>query len=499
MSDLDNKIINATKWSAIAEIIAKLITPITNMILARIIAPEEFGVIATITMIISFADMFTDAGFQKYLIQHEFESEEFRTQSINVAFWTNLVISIFLWIVIAIFSEQIATMVGIPSLGYVISLACIQLPLTSFSSIQMAIYRRSFDFKTLFSVRLAGICIPFIVTIPLALLGYSYWSLIIGTICGTLANAIILTIKSPWKPQKIYKISVLKKMISFSIWSLIESLSIWLTNWIDTFIIASALSSYYLGVYNTSLTVVNSIFMLVTASTTSILFSALSRVQNDERQFNSIFLSMQRSIAYLVIPMSIGIYIYSDVVVKILLGDKWVEASSVIGVWGLISGITIVLGHYSSEIYRAKGKPKLSFLAQMIHLAVLVPICILSSKHGFMTLVNNRALVRLQLVLTHMIILRYIIGISIKSILMNVYIPCIASIIMGLFGMILRSISNSLIWQLSSIFMCILFYILVLMIIKVSREDIKKFINKIIIRNNFSKNFKLINTINRVE
>ena len=74
-NNLKNKVVNATKWSTITEIAAKLISPVTNMILARILAPEAFGVVATVTMIISFADMFTDSGFQKYLVQHEFKDE----------------------------------------------------------------------------------------------------------------------------------------------------------------------------------------------------------------------------------------------------------------------------------------------------------------------------------------------------------------------------------------------------------------------------------------
>lgn len=75
-STIQSKIINATKWSSLTEIVAKLITPITNMVLARILVPEAFGVIATITMIISFVDMFTDSGFQKYLVQHEFKDNK---------------------------------------------------------------------------------------------------------------------------------------------------------------------------------------------------------------------------------------------------------------------------------------------------------------------------------------------------------------------------------------------------------------------------------------
>ena len=213
MRNLNDKILGATKWSAITEIIAKLIVPITNMILARILAPEAFGIIATITMIISFVDMFTDAGFQKILIQYEFKSKEDLNLFANVAFWTNLIISIVLWSLIIIFSDRIAYMVGNNGLGNVIAIACIQLPLTSFSSIQMSIYRRNFDFKTLFAVRIVSILIPFFITIPLAFLGFSYWSLILGNIASHLFNAIILTLKSTWKPRLVYKFSFKRYVI----------------------------------------------------------------------------------------------------------------------------------------------------------------------------------------------------------------------------------------------------------------------------------------------
>lgn len=101
MSSDNSKIIGATKWSAITEIAAKLILPISNMVLARILTPDAFGVVATISMIVSFAEIFTDAGFQKYLIQHEFEDDTDREQSTNVAFWSNFILSITLWAIIA--------------------------------------------------------------------------------------------------------------------------------------------------------------------------------------------------------------------------------------------------------------------------------------------------------------------------------------------------------------------------------------------------------------
>ncbi len=476
---LDNKIIKATKWSFITEIITRLIGPITNMILARILAPEAFGVVATITMLVSFADIFADAGFQKYLIQHEFNNEEERLKTINVAFWTNLVVAITLWVIIVVYSESLASMLGDRKMDKVIMVACMQLPITAFSSIQMSIYRRNFNFKTLFFVRVVSVFIPFIVTIPLAFAGYSYWSLIIGNLCGSISNAIILTMKSEWKPKYFYSFNILRNMISFSMWTLIESISIWLTTWVDSFIIGSTLSTYYLGLYKNSLTTVNGIFGLIISATTPILFASLAQVQSNNQIFNKIFFNVQKMVSYIVLPMSLGMFIYSDIVVNVFLGKQWAEASEVVGIWSLISGVVIIIGHYSSEVYRAKGRPKLSFFAQILHLIVLVPVCIIASSYGFEVLVKVRTLIRLQGIIVHMIIMQFIIGISIKDIWSNIRVPVICTFLMGVVGIMLKKSSIGIGFDILSIMICIICYILFLLCFPTSRTDVLIVINKV--------------------
>ena len=245
------------------------------MVLARLLTPEAFGVLVTATMVISFAEIFTDAGFQKYIVQHSFKDDESLYKSTSVAFWSNLIFSLFLWIVICTFSSQIAHLVGNDGYGLVIAVSCVCIPLEAFSSIQMALFKRKLDFKTLFIVRLIGIAIPIVITIPLALVTHSYWSLIIGMIALNICNAVILTLKSDWKPRWFYNVKLFKDMFSFTVWSMIESVTIWLTGYLDVFIVGSVLSAYYMGVYRTSINIVGQIMNLVTAATTPVLFSAL--------------------------------------------------------------------------------------------------------------------------------------------------------------------------------------------------------------------------------
>ena len=491
--DINNKFLNATKWSAITEGFSKLVSPITNMILARIISPEAFGVVATITMIISFVDMFTDAGFQKYLVQHKFTTKEDLYESSNVAFWTNFLFSIILWLIIIIFKDSIAILVGNPGLGNVISIACVQILLTSFSSIQMAIYRRNFNFKTLFLVRIISVFIPFVITVPLALFGFSYWSLVIGSISIQISNAVILTIKSKWKPKLFYRIRILKEMFSFSVWSLIEAISIWLSSWIDILVIGNYLNQYFLGLYKTSTSMVNIIMSLIVSSIIPVFFSTLSRLQEDEEAFNDMFFKTQKFLSIIILPLGAGIYLYRNFATNIMLGSNWSEAQLIIGLCALTTSIKIVLGDLCSEVYRAKGKPKVSLLAQILHLIFLIPSCIISIKYGFLTFVYIRSFMRLQFIVVHFIIMKYIMNISVKNTIRNIFPVIISTLFMTGFAYLIKGFESRLIiWNIISILICICIYFFNLYLFPSMRKEMNNLFKNI--KSNFFRSKSVANS-----
>lgn len=475
---LNNKVTTATKWSAVTEIVSKLVTPITNMVLARLLTPEAFGVVTTLTMVITFAEIFTDAGFQKYLIQHEFADERDKDESTCVAFWSNLVMSLLIWGLIALFADPLAALVGNPGLGYVLIVACAGIPLAAFSSIQMAIYKRNLDFKTLFKVRMVGILLPLMVTIPLAFYLRSFWALVIGTLAREIANAFLLTWYSEWKPRLYYSWQRLREMFSFTVWSMLEQVSIWLTSYVDVFIVGTMLSQYYLGLYKTSSTLVGQILGLITATTTPVLFSSLSRLQDDEAEFQRLFFRFQKLVGLLVVPMSVGIFCFSDLVTEIVLGDQWHEASGFVGWWALTSSITIIFWHYSSEVYRAKGRPKLSVLAQWLHIIFLWPTVLLAVGYGFEVLYVSRSLVRLQGVVVHLILMYTYVRISPWKMVKNVSPSLLASLAMLLVGLWLSSLSESMAWQLAAVAICAAVYGGIVMLFPDERNVLRNHILK---------------------
>lgn len=457
-NELNKKIARATKWASVTELATKLISPLVAMVLARLLAPEAFGVVATITMVISFAEIFTDAGFQKYLIQHEYKDKKELDQSTNVAFWTNFGVSLLICFGIFLFRHDIAKAVGSPELGNSLSVASILIIVAAFSSIQMARYRRAFDFKTLFYARIIGALIPVFVTIPLAYFWRNYWALLVGTMVGQTFTAVFLTIKSEWKPAFYYNFQQLKEMFAFSAWTLLETISIWLTAYIDIFIVGTYLNDYYLGLYRTSMTTVGSYMTVVTGAIMPVLFATLSRYQNDEKEFANAYYLFQRMTAVLVVPMGIGIYVFSDFVTSVLLGAQWTESSGFIGLWGLTSAFLIVYSYFASEVYRSKGNPKLSLFMQLLHLAFVVPTLLLTINLSFETLYTSRALVRIQGLLTSFLCMSLLYRFKIRDMLKNVAPATVSALVMGAVGWGCLAISEHMLWQCVAIAICVVVY-----------------------------------------
>lgn len=380
---IGKRAVEATKWSLGTQIVAKLISPITTLVLAHILTPEAFGIVATITMVTSLADVLSDAGFQKYLIQHRYASRNDLLESANVAFWTNLAIALTCWLAIAVFRDPIARAVGNPGLGVVFAVAGVSLPLVALVSVQTALHQRAFDFRILFSSRVGSSLIILAVAVPLALVGWSYWSMVVGTIASNVFLACWLSFGSSWHPRLGYSFVLLRQMLSFSMWTLLETLLSWSTAWAGTFVLGAIMSPYYVGLYKTSISLTSAILGIASAAVMPIVFASLSRYQSDRSKFDDVFYRMQKSLALVLVPMALFLLAFRDPLVAVLLGPQWAETSLFVGAYGAASALVIVFGYLGSEVYRSLGRPKYSILVQLSYLVFLIPTLVISSAKGY--------------------------------------------------------------------------------------------------------------------
>lgn len=480
---LSNKIVAASKWSAITEIMAKLVSPISTVILARILAPEAFGIMVTATMVVSFAEIFTDAGFQKYLIQRDFSTDSRRIDSTNVAFWTNFFFSLVVFLLIACFSNGIANAVGCPGYESVIIVSSINIPIASLSSIQIALYRRKLDFRTLFYIRIVGIFVPLLITVPLAFVTKSYWSLIVGMLALNIINACVLTFFSSWKPKFFYDFSLLREMFGFSSWTMVESITFWLMGYVDIFIVGHVLNQYYLGIYKTAISTVGQFVSIIVSATTPVLFAGLSRVQNDSVAFEQLFFKFQKITSILLVPLAFGLFLYSDIVVSVLLGSQWTDVTYFMGLWAMTSSVAILLSNYSSEIYRAKGKPRLSVLSQCLQIVFLIVTLYYFKESSFDTFCTARALSRFQGIFINLIIISLFVGMSPIKMLKNI-VPSFLSV--GIASAVVVSLvswnADAIFFKILSIPVYLVVYLILIRLFPAERACLDMFVSKIIKR-----------------
>ena len=440
MNALNDKVRNATKWTFITEFMAKIITPITGMILARLLTPEAFGVMASIMVITSFAEMFADAGFQKYFIQHEFYDEEEKRRCFGTALMTSCLLALVLWLVIICFAKEIASLLGTAEVENGIRLAGFGLILTSYNGMQSAVLKRSFQFKLLFKLRMITLTVPLFITIPLAYVGAGFWSLVWGMLVQQGATCVVQAryTDMPFLGRLDWK--RLCEMLSFSLWTLFESITIWFSSYGGLFLVGTLLSSYYLGLYRGILTLTGAAFGLLTGAIMPVFFVAMSRLQNDMPNFRKMFYAMQEKAALVLTPLGIMLFVFADVAVEIFLGGQWHEGDFFFGVWSMTAVFSILINSLASEAIRAKGMPRLSAFSQVLHFPVMWGALLYGAKFGFDAIALGMCASSLWLDMVKLVMLRQVFDFSLRKIAMNIFNPAIPALMAGLLAWQVRSV-----------------------------------------------------------
>lgn len=468
-----NKISKSILWSGLGEISVKLINPFINMILARLLAPDAFGVFAVCNMFVSFVDIITDSGFGKYLIQNDFKDNEECNLYSSVAFWTNLIFSTILFLIIIIFGKNIAVLLGDKSYYKIISLMSLQIIFTAVTSIQTALLKRYFCFKQLFIVRVLMLLVPMFVTVPVAYFTRSYMSLVIGNLSSAVINSILLWNISFWKPKFYYSYFIFRDMIVSGFWFLCEALANWCIIWADIFIMGTVLSNYYVGLYKNSTYVVSSLLNTIAVSITPVLMSILSRLDNDEECFEC-FAHFIKLISYLILPIGVGIFYYREFFTSVLFGAEWSDAGDIVGLWGLSLAVSILFYNIPAEIYKSKGMANVLFGFQLLYLCIIIPSTAISVKLGFWQFVYTRSLIVICPALISLIFMKKYLKIGVIKFMSNLYMPFIATIFVVILCLLSRFImpGRGYIFDILSIAVIILLYLLFIFIIL--KKDIMK-------------------------
>ena len=404
---ITTKATQSLKWSALMEIVSRTAQPVIFVILARLLTPNDFGVVATAMIAISFSQMFWDAGLSKALIQTREAPEE----AAHVVFWTNVVLGLAIYLLLFFMAPAIALFFKSPESGPVLRVLGIQIIIASFTSVQQALFIRDLNFRGLFWIKLFTAFIPGFISIPLALFDYGVWALVAGTLVGQVVNFYLLWQKSIWRPKFQYNANKVRSMFGFGFWVLLESFGAWLITWGDNLIVGHFLGIHDLGVYRTGWMLVTIIFGLILNPFLPVLYPAFSRLQDDLPTFKNAFHKVTSVVIALALPMGIGLLLVGPEVAAILFGEKWQGLGFVVSILGLMLGISWLVG-INAEIYRAMGRPDMNTKLMYVQLLYFLPAYYIAAQYGLAVFTITRFMVAIIAIPIHIYICVKLLGVS---------------------------------------------------------------------------------------
>lgn len=314
-----NTIIHSLIWKLMERGGTQGIQFIVQLVLARLLVPEDYGIIALISIFIILANVFVQTGFNTALIQKK-DADDIDFSSV---FYLSLFVALLLYCIIFFTSPLIAEFYGINQLDLVLRVLAIILFFGAFNSIQNAVVARNMQFKQLFFSSLGAILVSGIIGIVLAYFGLGVWALVAQQLSNQVLVTVILWFTVKWRPKIIFSIRRVKNLFSYGWKLLVSSLIDNLYMNLRSLIIGKMYSPQILGFYNRGDQFPQIIVTNVNGSIQSVMLPALSSEQENKKRVKEMVRRAIVTSSFVIFPLMIGLAASSDAVIEILLTKKW--------------------------------------------------------------------------------------------------------------------------------------------------------------------------------
>lgn len=354
-------LINATFWSSVQRFGGLVIGFISNIVLARILSPEDYGVIALIMVFVGIADVLVDGGLGNALIQ----KKDLSQKDITTVFTTNLLVSVILFLVILISAPTIAAFVKIEHFDLFLRVEAIIILLKALYAVHFSLTNRDMEFKKLAKINLSCSFISTTIAITLASCGFGIWSLIIRNISlDVFALLFYYIVKRIPLSFAIYKESF-KQLFSYGIFVAIANLVESLYANILSFILGKQFSVKELGYYNQAHSLEQIPVYSITSVLNQVFFPFLSKEQNNLEKMRKDVLNSTRVMSFFLYPLMFYLICFAEPIIVLLYSDKWLPAVPFFQILCVI-GFVNFMYHLNRSILKAIGKTKLLFILQVV-------------------------------------------------------------------------------------------------------------------------------------
>ena len=360
-------------WKTIEKVGFQVMQIVIQIVLARLLLPEEYGLVGLLSIFISISDVIILQGLTTALIQKK-DADDTDFSSV---FFANMVCSIGIYLILFVSAPLVADFYHEPALVEIMRVLSFIVIIGAAPAVHNAIMARNLDFKKSFFRNISNVATQGVVGITLAYMGFGVWALVFSKLSGTFVGAVVLCITVKWKPRRLFSMERIKTMFSYSSKVLGTNLLNTVFNNIHSLIIGRYYTAADLGYYQRGQQIPQMAMGAVDGSMSEVLYPTFSKLQNDIDALKNALRRSIRLSMFFVLPILFGLFAVAKPLTLFLLTEKWLPSVPFLRLACIVC-MFWPLSHRNQAL-NAMGKSnvtlKLSLIGKSITL-VLIFICV---------------------------------------------------------------------------------------------------------------------------
>lgn len=358
---LPQKMVQGGAWISSLKIIGKIFSLIRLIIIGRILAPSDFGLMGIALLTMSALETFSTFGFGQALIQKKENIDDYLD-----AAWTVLIIRGFVvFVIVYLVAPYVAFFFHTPEVKPIIQVLGLVTFFQAFANIGVIFFQKELEFNKVFIYRFVGISTNFIVAVVAAIVLRSVWALVLGLLAEKVVSIIVSYLIHPYRPRLSKDIEKAKELFGFGRWILGSSILVFIGKHIDDIFVGRVLSAMALGFYQMAYRISNMLETEITQVISSVAFPAYAKIQDKQTRLQKAYFRIMRLTIAISLPITVGMVLLAPEFSQIFLSEKWmpmVTAMQLLAVAGLIKSIVST----GSPLFIGSGYPNYEFYMQLI-------------------------------------------------------------------------------------------------------------------------------------
>lgn len=366
------QIAKGAAWLMGFRLLDKSIGLISTLVLARLLTPSDFGLVAMAMAVVALLELMGAFGFDSALIQRQ----DTERKHYDTAWTFNVIFGLSIATLLVVAAEPAAAFYKEPRLEMILPALAIGALVSGFENIGTVAFRKELNFRMEFIYLFVKRIVVFAVVVSLAFTLKTFWALIFATIAGKVMAVIISYLLHPYRPR--LSLAARGDLFHFTKWLFISNLIQFLHSRSTDFILGRTVGSHSLGIYNLAAEIAAMPSTELIAPLNRAVYPAYAQLSKTPDKLIDRFLEVYGLICLLAFPVAVGLYCISDLIVAVLLGPKWLEAVPIIKIVGLCGLVGALQGNMY-VVMTAIGKPKANTFLSAALLTISLPTVVWSS------------------------------------------------------------------------------------------------------------------------